>query len=241
MAQMMCVRCKKRPAVVFVQRMDGGETKTEGYCLTCAKELGIKPVDDLMKQFGISDEDLENMEDRFSNFMQNGGAEAMQGLMGPNGDGGDDAEGGGDSEGEDGDFTPGGSGDNQRDLGLLEERRNLDRHAEIGETDHRHHFFLLKQLLGHLHAHIGLRLVIPFDQFDLAVAGVEHGEFHDLNQILLHVDDVIEAVTDHNAVGFYACRDRGRLLRPGRESREKKRYCKESFHRCLNSFINSAT
>lgn len=111
MAQMMCVRCKKRPAVVFVQRMDGGETKTEGYCLTCAKELGIKPVDDLMKQFGISDEDLENMEDRFSNFMQNGGAEAMQGLMGPNGDGdgGDDAEGGGDSEGEDGDFTPGGS------------------------------------------------------------------------------------------------------------------------------------
>ena len=79
------------------------------------------------------------------------------------------------------------------------------------------------------------------DQLDLAVAGVEYGEFHDLHQILLHVDDVIEAVADHNAVGFYARRDRGRLLRLGRESREKKRYCKESFHRCLNSFINSAT
>ena len=79
------------------------------------------------------------------------------------------------------------------------------------------------------------------DQLGLAVAGVEYGEFHDLHQILLHVDDVIEAVADHNAVGFYARRDRGRLLRPGRESREKKRYCKESFHRCLNSFINSAT
>ncbi len=80
-----------------------------------------------------------------------------------------------------------------------------------------------------------------FDQFDLAVAGVEHGELHDLHQVLLHVDDVIEAVADHDAVGFDARRDRGRLLRPGRESREKKRYCKESFHRCLNSFINSAT
>ncbi len=98
--QMLCVRCKKRPAVVFVQRMEGGESHADGYCLTCAKELGIKPVDDLMKQFGITDQDLEQMEDRFSAFMQNGGAEAMEGMM-ENDDG--------EEETEEEDFTPGGS------------------------------------------------------------------------------------------------------------------------------------
>ena len=80
-----------------------------------------------------------------------------------------------------------------------------------------------------------------FDQFDLAVAGVELGELHHLHQVFFHVDDVVEAVADQDAVGFDARRDGGRVLRPGGEGREKKRYCKESFHRCLNSFINSAT
>ena len=55
---MLCVRCKKRPAIVFVQKLEAGEAKSEGYCLSCARELGIKPVDDIMKQFGISDQDL---------------------------------------------------------------------------------------------------------------------------------------------------------------------------------------
>ena len=76
------------------------ESHADGYCLTCAKELGIKPVDDLMKQFGITDQDLEQMEDRFSAFMQNGGAEAMEGMM-ENDDG--------EEETEEEDFTPGGS------------------------------------------------------------------------------------------------------------------------------------
>ncbi|MDD2993996.1 MAG: ATP-dependent Clp protease ATP-binding subunit, partial [Pygmaiobacter sp.] len=89
----------KRPAVVFVQRMDGKEAKTDGYCLTCAKELGIKPVDDLMKQFGITDQDLENMEDRFSAFMQGAGEDAIEGYEA------NDEE---DETGDD-DFTPGGS------------------------------------------------------------------------------------------------------------------------------------
>lgn len=44
------------------------------------KELGIKPVDDLMKQFGITDQDLENMEDRFSAFMQGAGEDAIEGY-----------------------------------------------------------------------------------------------------------------------------------------------------------------
>jgi len=49
---MVCIRCQKRPAIIFIQRMDNGQMKQEGYCLHCARELHIKPVDDLMKQFG---------------------------------------------------------------------------------------------------------------------------------------------------------------------------------------------
>ena len=41
---MLCVKCKKRTAVVFIQRMEDGQPKQEGYCLTCAWALGIKPV-----------------------------------------------------------------------------------------------------------------------------------------------------------------------------------------------------
>ena len=49
---MVCNRCQKRPAIIFVQRMENGQMKNEGYCLHCARELHIKPVEDLMKQFG---------------------------------------------------------------------------------------------------------------------------------------------------------------------------------------------
>ncbi len=74
---MLCVRCKKRPAIVFVQRMEEGKPKQEGYCLTCAKELHIQPVEDLMKQFGMSDQELENMEERMANFMDEAGEGGM--------------------------------------------------------------------------------------------------------------------------------------------------------------------
>ena len=61
---MLCSRCKKRVAVVFVTRMDGDKSVNEGYCLTCAKELGIKPVDEYLQNMGISSEDLENMDNQ---------------------------------------------------------------------------------------------------------------------------------------------------------------------------------
>ncbi len=64
-----CVRCKKRPAVVFVTRVDNGETTNEGYCLSCAKELGIQPVNDMLKKFGISDEDMEQMNEQMEEMM----------------------------------------------------------------------------------------------------------------------------------------------------------------------------
>ena len=53
----LCSRCKKNYAVIFITKIENGETKNEGLCLKCAKELGIKPVDDMMKKLGITDED----------------------------------------------------------------------------------------------------------------------------------------------------------------------------------------
>lgn len=61
---LMCSRCKKRPAVVFISQMnakDPQHKKNEGLCLVCAKEIGISQVDDYMKAMGISDDDLEAM------------------------------------------------------------------------------------------------------------------------------------------------------------------------------------
>ncbi|MEG2436181.1 MAG: ATP-dependent Clp protease ATP-binding subunit [Ruthenibacterium sp.] len=110
---MLCVRCNKRPAIVFVQKLEGGNAKSEGYCLSCARELGIKPVDDLMKQFGISDSDLESMEERFSSMMQNGDmdpAEMFRSMMGGGaeiGEGEDEND--ADADGEE-EFKPGGAG-----------------------------------------------------------------------------------------------------------------------------------
>ena len=56
-----CTRCQTRPAIIFVTKETAGKATQEGYCIKCAKEIGLKPVDDILKQMGISDEDLENM------------------------------------------------------------------------------------------------------------------------------------------------------------------------------------
>ena len=101
---MVCIRCQKRPAIIFVQRMENGQMKNEGYCLHCAREMHIKPVDDLMKQFGMSDEDMDAMEDRMENMMQEMGDMSsmnpfsmMMGMGQP------------DQSEEDGDLVPGSS------------------------------------------------------------------------------------------------------------------------------------
>ncbi len=57
----LCSRCKKNVAVIFITKIENGNSTNEGLCLKCAKELGIKQVDDMVKQMGISDEDLENL------------------------------------------------------------------------------------------------------------------------------------------------------------------------------------
>ncbi|MBQ4094112.1 MAG: ATP-dependent Clp protease ATP-binding subunit, partial [Oscillospiraceae bacterium] len=58
---MLCTRCKQRPAVMFITKVEGEKTTNEGLCLVCARELGIKPVDDIMKRFGIGEEELESL------------------------------------------------------------------------------------------------------------------------------------------------------------------------------------
>ncbi len=57
----MCCRCHERPAVVFVTKIEGDKTTPEGYCIKCARELNIAPVNDMLNKMNLSDEDLENM------------------------------------------------------------------------------------------------------------------------------------------------------------------------------------
>ena len=65
---MLCSRCKKRPAVVFIAT-NAESSSTQGLCLVCAKELGIKPVTDIIEKMGISEEQLEAMQDQFTGLM----------------------------------------------------------------------------------------------------------------------------------------------------------------------------
>ena len=65
----MCQRCHKRMAVVFVTRMENGTTKNEGLCMKCAKELGIKPISDYIEKLGITDEDLDAMDQDMNHFL----------------------------------------------------------------------------------------------------------------------------------------------------------------------------
>ena len=89
---MVCVRCQKRPAIIFIQRMENGQMKQEGYCLHCARELHIKPVDDLMKQFGMSDQDLDNMESRMESMMEEMGDSNPLSMMMNMAQGGEEAD-----------------------------------------------------------------------------------------------------------------------------------------------------
>ena len=76
----LCTRCHKNVAVIFISKIENGETKNEGLCLKCAKELGIKPVDDMMRKMGISEEDLESISNEMLSAF--GGAEGAEDLSG---------------------------------------------------------------------------------------------------------------------------------------------------------------
>ena len=61
MQKRLCSRCGKNIAIVFITKIENGETKNEGLCFKCARELHIKPIDEFMDRMGISDEDLDNL------------------------------------------------------------------------------------------------------------------------------------------------------------------------------------
>lgn len=62
----LCSRCHKNVAVVFISKLEEGTASNEGYCLKCARELGLKPIDGLMRQMGITDDDLEQITDEMT-------------------------------------------------------------------------------------------------------------------------------------------------------------------------------
>ena len=66
---MLCSRCKKRTAVVFVSSPKNS-SETEGLCIQCAKEMGIKPLEEIIKKMGISEEEISGMQEQFDEIME---------------------------------------------------------------------------------------------------------------------------------------------------------------------------
>ena len=68
---MICCKCKKRPAVIFVSKIEGEKTSQEGYCIKCATELNIGPIKQMMQNMGITEDDLDAVSEQFSDMMEN--------------------------------------------------------------------------------------------------------------------------------------------------------------------------
>ena len=85
----LCTRCKKRVAVVFISKIEKGETVNEGLCLKCAKDLGLPQVNEMMRRMGITDDDLDTISEEMMQAF--GGAESLEGLI-PREDEEDDSE-----------------------------------------------------------------------------------------------------------------------------------------------------
>ena len=92
----LCARCHKNPAVLYITKMEGDKTTSEGLCLSCAKSLGIKPLNNMIEQLGVSDDDIDNLNNQMSEFMENiGGMDNFGSMMGSMGmEPEDDDEGG---------------------------------------------------------------------------------------------------------------------------------------------------
>jgi len=75
----ICAKCKKRPAMVFITRLEDGKSINEGICLSCASELGIRPVDDMLKRMGIDEEAIEGMNAELESIMETGLVQSDEG------------------------------------------------------------------------------------------------------------------------------------------------------------------
>ena len=68
----ICARCKKNAAVIFITKIEGDKSRNEGLCLKCAREMHIKPVDDIIAKMGLSDEELDNLQSDMTGMMNEG-------------------------------------------------------------------------------------------------------------------------------------------------------------------------
>ncbi|MBQ8583204.1 MAG: AAA family ATPase [Clostridia bacterium] len=78
----VCARCKKRPAAVFITKLENDKTVQEGICLQCASELGIKPINDMLSRMGIDEEAIQNMTSEINGLMESGLVSADDGDEG---------------------------------------------------------------------------------------------------------------------------------------------------------------
>ncbi len=74
----ICARCKKNVAVIFITKIENGQSRNEGLCIQCAREMHIKPVDDIIARMGLSDEDLESLASDMSSMLGGEGLAALQ-------------------------------------------------------------------------------------------------------------------------------------------------------------------
>ena len=75
----MCIKCGVRPAVMYITKVEGGKTSMEGYCLSCAKELGLAPVDQMFEKFGIGEDEIENINEQMNDMLESmGGPEGLK-------------------------------------------------------------------------------------------------------------------------------------------------------------------
>jgi ATP-dependent Clp protease ATP-binding subunit ClpC len=86
----LCARCKKNVAVIFITKIENGQSKNEGLCLKCARDLNIKPVDDIIKKMGLTDEELDNLEDEMMDAL--GGLDGLMEIENHDGDLGEEGK-----------------------------------------------------------------------------------------------------------------------------------------------------
>lgn len=119
---MLCCKCKKRQAVVFLSTNAAPDAPGEGYCITCARELGVPQIDNIIKQMGIKEEQIEEMENSMAEMAQNG-TFPFSGLLGLGGDDDDD------DDDDDGDTAE------DEDEEDASEEKDKDEPAELSEGD----------------------------------------------------------------------------------------------------------
>ena len=90
----LCSRCHKNMAVVFINRIENGKSQQEGLCLKCARELHIKPIDDMIAKMGISDEELESLTNEMMDAMRSlpGNGEGLMEIENRDDDADDDGK-----------------------------------------------------------------------------------------------------------------------------------------------------